>query len=214
DMCSAICEACGCVSNPFNMRSIRGRANFDRRHAFVASWLWSPPVKFSEHWQNVLLGGWSFSGITTIQSGMPMTFTNGLDVAVNGTLAPQHAFPTGQHIGINHPNRAALVSQFFNTSAFIDPRCSLVLPPPPSVNKQVIEQQNCTPFGIKYNLLGTYGATGRNILSGPALNSTDFAILKEFPLKERYRFEFRSEFFNTLNQVSFKQPDSGVTDGA
>jgi len=211
DMCSAICEACGCVSNPFSLRSIRGRANFDRRHAFVASWLWSPPVKFSEHWQNVLLGGWSFSGITTIQSGMPVTFTNGLDVAVNGTLAPQHAFPTGQAIPVSHPSRSAMINQFFNTGAFINPTCSFV---PQPGNAQVIEQENCTPFGIKYNLLGTYGATGRNILSGPALNSTDFAILKDFAFKERYRFEFRSEFFNAFNQVSFKQPDTGVTDGA
>ena len=211
DQCSAICEACGCVSDPFHLRSIRGRANFDRRHAFVASWLWSPPVKFSEHWQNVLLGGWSFSGITTIQSGMPVTFTNGLDVAVNGTLAPQHAFPTGQAIPVSHPSRSAMINQFFNTGAFINPTCSFI---PQPGNPQVIEQENCTPFNYKYNLLGTYGATGRNILSGPALNSTDFAILKDFAFKERYRIEFRSEFFNAFNQVSFKQPDTGVTDGA
>ncbi len=211
DMCSAICEACGCVSNPFNLRSIRGRANFDRRHAFVASWLWSPPVKFSEHWQNALLGGWSFSGITTIQSGMPMTFTNGLDVAVNGNIAPQHAFPTGQVIAVNHRSRSTMINQFFNPGAFVDPTCSFN---PQPGNPQVIEQENCTPFGITYSLLGNYGATGRNILSGPALNSTDFAILKDFPFKERYRFEFRSEFFNAFNQVSLKLPDTGVTDGA
>lgn len=211
DMCSAICEACGCVSNPFSLRSIRGRADFDRRHAFVASWLWSPPIKFSEHWENELLAGWSFSGITTIQSGLPMTFNNGLDVAVNGTNAPQHAFPTGQRIPLNHANRNAMINEFFNTGAFVDPTCSFV---PQPGNPQVIEQENCTPFGIKYNLLGTYGATGRNILSGPALSSTDFAILKDFPFKERYRIEFRSEFFNAFNQVNFKQPDTGVTDGA
>jgi hypothetical protein len=125
DLCSAICEACGCVSNPFNTRSIRGRANFDRRNAFVASWLWSPPVKFSEHWKNALLGGSTVSGVTTIQSGFPMTFTNsGLDVAVDGTNAPQHAFINGQRIAKSHPNRNAMVSDFFNTGAFVNPSCS------------------------------------------------------------------------------------------
>ena len=69
DMCSATCEACGCVSNPFNLRSIRGRANFDRRNAFVISWLWTPPLNFSDRWKNALLGGWTFSGITAVQSG-------------------------------------------------------------------------------------------------------------------------------------------------
>src|SRR5208283_623879 len=66
DMCSAFCEGCGNAANPFNLRSMRGRASWDRRNAFVASYLWSPPVKFSDHWKNVLMGGWTFSGITTI----------------------------------------------------------------------------------------------------------------------------------------------------
>ena len=77
----------------------------------------------------------------------------------------------------------------------------------------MIEQQNCTPFGVQYSLLGQYGATGRNILSGPAYSSTDFAILKDFIFKERYRVEFRSEFFNVFNQVNFGLPDSTVIDG-
>ena len=207
DMCSAICEACGCVSNPFNLRSIRGRANFDRRNAFVASYLWTPPVKFSDRWKNELLGGWSFSGITTIQSGAPMTFTtSGLDVAVDGTYAPQHAFPNGQAIPIAHPNRNAMVSKFFNTNAFVDPTCSYN-------SAETIESQNCTPFNVNYSMLGSFGATGRNILSGPAFNKTDFAILKDIPVTERYRFQFRSEFFNVFNQVSFNNPDTGILDG-
>jgi hypothetical protein len=208
DMCSATCEACGCVSNPFHLASIRGRANFDRRHAFVASWLWSPPVKFNERWKKELLGGWSFSGITTIQSGEPMSFTNsGLDVAVDGTFAPQHAFASGQKIAVSHPNRNAMVNQFFNTNAFVNPTCGYN-------SEATIESQNCTPFGIKYSLLGTFGQTGRNILSGPALSNTDFAILKDIPINERYRFQFRSEFFNAFNQVNFNNPDTGVLDGA
>jgi len=214
DLCSAICEACGCVSDPFHTRSIRGRANFDRRNAFVASWLWSPPVKFSEHWKNALLAGWTFSGITTIESGAPMTFTNsGLDVAVDGTFAPQHAFPSGQRITTSHPNRNAMIGQFFNTNAFVDPTCTYNSTLATG-NPTYIEDSNCTPFDIKYNLLGTFSPLGRNILSGPALNSTDFAVLKDIPINERFRFQFRSEFFNVFNQVSFNNPDTGVLDGA
>ncbi len=103
-----------------------------------------------------------------------------------------------------------MINKFFNTGAFIVPTCTFA---PLSGNPQVIEQEDCTPFGIKYSLLGKYGATGRNILSGPAFSSTDFAILKDFPFKERYRFEFRSEFFNILNQANFALPDSSVIDG-
>jgi hypothetical protein len=209
DMDSDPTEGGGTTANPFNLRSLRGRADWDRRNAFVASYLWSPPVKFSDHWKNVLLGGWTFSGVTTIQSGAPITFYSGADTAVNGTTAAEHAFLNGQAIGLNHSSRAAMVNEFFNTSAFVSPICSFT---PQPFNPQVIEQENCTPDGIPYNLLGQYGQSGRNILSGPAFSNTDFAVLKEFPFRERYRVQFRSEFFNVFNQVNFNNPDNGVTD--
>jgi hypothetical protein len=208
DMCSEICEGCG-VEDPFNLRTMRGRSAWDRRHAFVASYLWSPPLKFSDHWKNVLLGGWTFSGITNVQSGMPITFYSGVDEAVNGTGVPEFAFLNGQAIALSHPSRAAMVNKFFNTSAFVSPICSFT---PQLGNPQVIEQENCTPDGIPYNLLGHYGQSGRNILSGPALSNTDFAAIKDFSFKERYRLEFRGELFNIFNQVNFGQPDSTVTD--
>ena len=208
DMCSAFCEGCGNAANPFNLRSMRGRASWDRRNAFVASYLWSPPVKFSDHWKNVLMGGWTFSGITTIQSGMPITFNSPVDVAVNGTTAAEHAFVNGQRISMNHPNRNAFVNEFFNTNAFVNPTCSFT---PQPGNSQVIEQENCTPDGITYSLLGQYGQSGRDILSGPAYNDTDFAVIRDFALKERFKAEFRSEFFNIFNQVNFGQPNSTVT---
>jgi hypothetical protein len=81
-------------------------------------------------------------------------------------------------------------------------------------NPQYIEQNNCTPDGIKYSYLGTYGNTGRGILSGPALSNTDFSILKNFAFRDRYKAQFRSEFFNVFNQVNFSNPDSIVTDGS
>ena len=48
----------------------------------------------------------------------------------------------------------------------------------------------------------------------------DFAVLKDFAYKERYKIQFRSEFFNVFNQVNFGaqcyyscgNPDNTVTD--
>jgi hypothetical protein len=204
DMCSAFCEGCGCVANPFNLRSMRGRATWDQRNAFVASYLWSPSVHVSQHWKNVLLNGWTLSGITTVQSGLPITFFSPADVAVNGTTASEHAFLTGQHIALSHPT----VNQFFNVNAFVNPLCSFLSQP---FNPQVIEQENCTPDGVKYSLLGLYGESGRNILSGPGFSNTDFAILRDFIFKERFKAEVRGEFFNIFNQVNFGAPGNTVT---
>src|SRR5215467_6376331 len=77
--------------NPFNLHDLRGRSDWDRRHAFVASWLWALPWKFAQQWQNAIFGGWTVNGIVTAQSGPPITFTEGTDVAEDGTLGAQHA---------------------------------------------------------------------------------------------------------------------------
>jgi len=203
----------GTVSDPFNLRTERGRSDWDRRQAFVVSWLWTPSVNFSTPTLNTLLGGWTFTGITSIQSGLPMTFASGPDVAIDGTYGTQHAFTNGQTIGRSHSGRADMINQFFNTAALIDPTCSYD-PAAALGNPQYIEQNNCTTDGIKYSYLGTYGNTGRGILTGPALSNTDFSILKNFAFRDRYKVQFRSEFFNVFNQVNFSNPDSTVTDGS
>jgi hypothetical protein len=179
------------VANPFNLRDERGRSDWDRRHAFVASWLWTLPVKFSSRAANALLGGWTLTGITTIQSGPPLTFTMGDDVALDGTFGDQHAqlVPgvTTKNIVLSHPNRNAMVNEFFNTAAFVP--------------------TNDVPRGI-------YGNAGRGLISGPALNSTDFSVLKDFVFREPLRLQFRAEAFNAFNQVNFNSVSTTVNSSA
>ena len=198
------------VSNPFNLRTERGRSDWDRTHAFVVSYLWSLPFKFQSHWVNSAFGGWTLSGITSLQSGDPLTFYYGTDVALDGTgSGEQHSFVNGQPIGTSHPSRDAMINQFFNPNAFINPTCGFVT----STSPTAIEDQNCTPFNIVYSLLGRYGQSGRSILSGPAFSNTDFAVLKDFAVKENFKVQFRAEAFNILNQVNFNDPDTTVEDG-
>jgi hypothetical protein len=176
------------VSDPFDLHTERGRSSWDRRHAFVASWLWNLPVHFSNTMANSLIGGWTVTGITTIQSGLPLTFVQGSDVALDGTGGSQHAqlAPgiTASNIVMSHADRNAFVTQFFNVNAFIQPR---LLP------------------------RGMYGSAGRGLISGPATSITDMAALKDFVLRESWRLQFRAEFFNSLNQVNFSNPNQTVS---
>jgi len=178
------------VANPFDLRQERGRSDWDRRHAFVASWLWTLPFKFDNRLTNALLGGWTLTGITTVQSGLPITFLMGQDVALDGTFGSQHAQLasgiTTKNIVLDHANRDAFVNQFFNTSAFVP---------------------------VSDVPLGTYGNAGRGLISGPAFNNTDFSILKDFAIRESLKLQFRTELFNAFNQVNFNNPDGTVTDG-
>ena len=49
---------------------------------------------------------------------------------------------------------------------------------------------------------------GRNQLSGPSQRGIDFSVFKQFIVKERFRSEFRTEFFNLTNTPSFNIPTS------
>src|SRR5947207_6509985 len=112
--------------------------------------MWIPPVQLSNTLAKRLLGGWTLSGITAIQSGGPLTFTMGDDVALDGTGGGQHAqlAPgiTRETIQIDHPSRDAFYKMFFNTAAFVP--------------------TNAVPRGV-------FGDAGRRLISVPAPNRTD-----------------------------------------
>lgn len=181
----------GTVANPFDLSQERGRSEWDRRHAFVASWLWTPPVKFASPAARAILGDWTIAGITSIQSGLPVTFFMGDDVALDGTYGSQLAMmapgATAATVIRSHSSRADMITHYFNTSAFV-------------------------PAGDVPR--GVYGNAGRGLISGPGYSSTDFSLIKDVRLGEARRVQFRSEFFNAFNQVNFDNPSSTVTSGS
>ena len=168
-----------CLANPFDVRADRGRSDFDRRHAFVLSGIWTPTVYGAN--KGVLgriLGGWGLSGFSTVQSGAPVTPTTGQNTALDGNICGGSALHP-DIVGTperDHASRADMVANFFNRDAFVLPQ------------------------------VGRYGSAGRGIFSGPALVQTDLAILKEIPVLEMHRVQFRAEFFNIFNQVNFNNP--------
>ncbi len=54
--------------------------------------------------------------------------------------------------------------------------------------------------------VGNFGNSGRNLLRGPHQQNADFSVVKFFPVKESIKLEFRTEFFNVFNDVSFANP--------
>jgi hypothetical protein len=62
------------------------------------------------------------------------------------------------------------------------------------------------PAAYAANAIGTFGTAPRNHNIGPGLATLDAAIVKTIPIRERYRVQFRSEFFNALNRPNFNNP--------
>jgi hypothetical protein len=61
--------------------------------------------------------------------------------------------------------------------------------------------------------LGSFGDLGRNSLRGDSFKNLDFSLFKQFPIKERYRVEFRFETFNSFNHPTWGLPDQNISDG-
>src|SRR5882724_1696477 len=59
-----------------------------------------------------------------------------------------------------------------------------------------------------------YGNGGRNTLRGPHRTNIDCSIFKEAPIKERYKVQFRAEFFNALNHPQFDLPNATIGSAA
>jgi hypothetical protein len=68
--------------NSFDRRSERGDANFDVRHRFVYSTIWTLPFFERNRW----FGGWEISSIGTFQTGQPFTIIHCCDVNLDGNL--------------------------------------------------------------------------------------------------------------------------------
>jgi Carboxypeptidase regulatory-like domain len=178
--------------DPFNIRLDKGRGNFDHTHVFSMSWLWRQEHKFKNGLVNRVLDDWSIGAYHTVQSGSPINFGLGSDIALNGTTQAglEHAQlasgMTYEDVGISHPNRNATIHAFFNTAAFV-----------PLAQMQ----------------LGTYGNAGRNFMNGPALINSDFTLTRGIRIREQLKVQLRGEFFNAFNQVHLSAPNTTVGSG-
>src|SRR5262249_55786168 len=53
---------------------------------------------------------------------------------------------------------------------------------------------------------GTFGNTGRNIITGPPIQTVDFSMFKTARISEAHVIQFRAEFFNLFNHANFEPP--------
>ena len=187
--------------NPFNKSLEKARSSHDVRQRAVASfaydlpfgrgrrWLSSPGVA---HW---LLGDWQTGGILTFESGLPFT------VNLNGDYYGIGSSRRGRTDLAGNPNASPRTTgRWFNTSAFVLPPVEvttfpfLFVPGPDAVRRMP------TP-------LGDFGEAGRNIVDADGLATVNFSLLKNFPLGEKLRLQFRTEIFNLFNHPNWGFPN-------
>jgi len=180
-------QSLGGLTGDFHNPAI-GPSNFIRRNVFTGSYLYEiPRWKAAKGALNITLNGWSLSGVVIVETGLPFNVTDsrgGTIVGSNGSFA-QLAPGLSSSDLTTYPGS---LTRYFNTSAFVAP--------------------------LKIGDGTALGNGPRNYLTGPGFWNTDMAVVKNFPVRENVRAEFRTEFFNLFNHPNFANPGSNVASPA
>jgi hypothetical protein len=123
------------------------------------------------------LGGWQLSGLISAQSGTPVTVLAGKDQSGTAEGADRGFYLGGNAYGGNACGSSAPCVNWVDPAAFALPA------------------------------VGTYGNLGKGALLGPKQVTADGGLFKEVPFHaERFRLQFRAEFFNLFNRVNLFNP--------
>jgi hypothetical protein len=166
-----------------NIGADYGTSGYDQPYNNTTSVVWMLPLGRGRAW-----GDWQISGINTITSGEPVTFT----------YSPAAAFQvsglTNDFAGANNyrPNVTCdPTAASPTTTQWFNPSC-VVIPTDPS-----------QPFGNAQ----------RNSVRGPNYWTFDLGVAKQVRLTGDARVELRFEAFNLFNRANFVAPNGNRSSG-
>jgi len=202
------------IRNFYNLKADWSVDGDDIPHSLVLNYVYDLPVgrgkKFGSGMNAIadeIVGGWQVSGITTAQSGFPMSIgASGNSGSVFG--GNQHAVLTGAGPkangcgGLPSPNGG--LTPFYPVGSKNGPRCFF--------NGQPATGGNNGPGAFGPTPDFTFGTAPRYFsnLRAPGYVNQDLTIGKWFSLKERLRLQFAVQMFNAFNHANFDIPAAGI----
>ncbi len=191
--------------NAYDRRSNRGPSFFDIRNNFTIGGLYNLPFGKNGKWNfdgnklaDTVLGGWGLNFNMATRSGLPITVRaqDRTGQAVRGNVRANYYKP------LKVDASARNVDNWFGLPTDTTARQSFFCLTPGANNG------SCT-YGNPGD--GQFGNAGIGTERGPSFFNLDFSIGKRFAITERQYLEFRTEFFNALNHVSFAPPGANLT---
>ncbi len=176
----------GLLSNPFDTRYDRGSGVIDRRHVFNANYIYNF-ASFADRGtaMRLLLGGWTFSGVTVATSGNPVNVTYSPDtLGLGGGTTNRPNFDRSLR---SYPKKQLA---WFNPAAYTSP---------------------AAPWAGGPNQ--GYGTAGKDSIVGPGLFNWNMSLFKEFRITsaEGPRIQLRAESYNTFNHTQWNAISTGFT---
>ena len=188
------------IRNYYDLKADKSVDSNDIPHSLVLNYVYEVPVGRGKRFgggmnrvEDVIAGGWQISGITTVQSGFPMSIAPpagssatlyGGNQHVNLTGAPIKSGTCGSGTSSNPYIPVGTKYCFFNPAAFAQ----------------------AAPY--------TFGTGPRfySNLRAPGYVNQDLGISKWFNLRERFRLQFSLQMFNAFNHPNFTIPNATVGD--
>jgi hypothetical protein len=174
------------AQNPFDLRAEHGPSLFDARHRAVLSGTYEVPFSHSApKAARAFLADWQLNAIANFSTGTPFTVYDSANVSLQGSSPEITGFYSSRPDLVGDPNAGprtpdALIAR----SAFrrLDPATEA----------------------------GEFGNEGRNVARLPGIANVDLSLLKNIPINEAVRVQFRAECFNVANHATFATPDNDI----
>ncbi len=216
-------------NNPLDYRQQYGLSAANRSRRLVITHSYDLPYHHTEGVSGHVLGGWTISGVTTIQNGQPFTIVDTAGNTIYGAGGSRAALAdpvncsvvTGNcqssvplassggkawRVDPNNPN-----SNWLNKSAFL-PLSSVTASSPYCIGGVSNPEGNpnlpCNAAGSTWiNGAGIgYGNSGKGSVLGPGQFNFDMVLMKNTKVTEWGTLQFRLEAFNVFNHAQFNPP--------
>ncbi len=202
----------GSFTDAGNLRLDRGNATINRPNIFVFNEVFFLP-KLARHgaFLRETAGGWEFNTIFTAENGNSITiYQSGINPAGNTptTQIDPNASPLQcTHNGAEFPCALNSLTGTGYTNTQRPNRVSGV-----SCNSGVsgLQIYNPAAFTLTGFQIGTVGNAPRGACQGPHYVNGDLELSKNWQFKERFRLQFKMDFFNAFNHPNF---DAGSIQG-
>jgi hypothetical protein len=187
----------------FNPNTNRGASSFDVRNAFSIALTYEVPAPKRNAFANLILRGWSTENVIQARSAPPVDIFYGnfglLSNGFNLNARPDVVAGVPLYLyGPRYPGGKA----FNNTAGAVPGGC-------PDGNPSI--GAFCSPpIDPTTGFPTRQGNLPRNALRGFGSAQWDFAVHREFVIRESLKIQFRAEMFNVLNHPNFGPPDGNL----